>query len=214
MALPLLPLTYDEMRARFRLAVHRAGLSIEVHPIDASGPEGQELTVDVAAFGPGDAPNALIVLSGVHGVEAPVASALQCDLVDRLDELSPPDNLRIVLVHGVNPWGMAWWRRANENNVDLNRNWNRDHVDPPVNEGYQLVHPLLCPDTATVPTLEEFREQMMALVTEHGRTWMRDVISVGQFTHADGFYFGGDRTEQSTRILAHVVARHAAAAVR
>ena len=33
MALPLLPLTYDEMRARFRLAVHRAGLSIEVHPI-------------------------------------------------------------------------------------------------------------------------------------------------------------------------------------
>ena len=214
MALPLLPLTYDEMRARFRLAVHRAGLSIEVHPIDARGPEGQELTVDVAAFGPGDAPNALIVLSGVHGVEAPVASALQCDLVDRLDELSPPDNLRIVLVHGVNPWGMAWWRRANENNVDLNRNWNRDHVDPPVNEGYQLVHPLLCPDTATVPTLEEFREQMMALVTEHGRTWMRDVISVGQFTHADGFYFGGDRTEQSTRILADVVARHAAAAVR
>ena len=41
---------------------------------------------------------------------------------------------------------------------------------------------------------------------------MRDVISVGQFAHPDGFYFGGDRTEASTRIVADVVARHAAAA--
>ena len=214
MALDMLPLTYDEMRARFRLAVHGAGLRYEAHPIDALGPEGQTLTVDVTAAGPEAAPNALIVLSGVHGVEAPIASTLQCDLLDRLDELSPPENLRIVLVHGVNPWGMAWWRRANENNVDLNRNWNRDHVDPPVNEGYQLVHPLLCPDTTSVPTLDEFRELMMALVAERGGTWMRDVVSLGQYTHANGFHFGGHQTEQSVRILADVVARHAAAATR
>ena len=210
----MLPLTYDEMRARFRLAVHRAGLTAEAHPIEARGPHGQQLTVDVAAAGPEDAANALIVLSGVHGVEAPIASTLQCDLLDRLDELSPPDDLRVVLVHGVNPWGMAWWRRANENNVDLNRNWNRDQVDPPVNEGYQLVHPLLCPDSATLPTLDAFRDQMMELIAERGGTWMRDVVSLGQYSHPNGFHFGGDRTEQSTRILADVVAEHAGAATR
>ena len=208
----MLPLTYDEMRARFRLAVRRAGLTSEAHPIEARGPDGQQLTIDAAAVGPEDAPKALIVLSGVHGIEAPIASTLQCDLLARLDEAPLPDDLRIVLVHGVNPWGMAWWRRANENNVDLNRNWNRDSVDPPVNEGYELVHPLLCPDSSTVPTLESFRDRMRALVTERGGSWMRDVISVGQFTHPDGFYFGGDRTEASTRIVADVVARHAAAA--
>ena len=55
MALPLLPLTYDEMRGRFRLAVNRAGLSIEVHPIDASGqvlrPDGTTLPNLLAAGG-------------------------------------------------------------------------------------------------------------------------------------------------------------------
>ena len=214
MALGMLPLTYDEMRARFRQAVHRAGLTLEAHPIDALGPDGQTLTIDAAVAGPDDAPNALIVLSGVHGVEAPMASTLQCDLLDRLGDLSPPGNLRIVLVHGINPWGMAWWRRANENNVDLNRNWNRDHVEPPVNEGYQLVHELLCPATTTVPSLEGFSEPMMALIAERGGTWMRDVVSLGQYTHRDGFHFGGDRTEQSTRILAEVVARLGAGATR
>lgn len=210
MALEVLPLTYGEMRARFQRSARRAGVVTEAHAIDARGPHGEELTVDVAALGERGAPNILIVLAGVHGVEAPIASTLQCDLLDRLDEVVLPHDLRVVLVHGVNPWGMAWWRRANEHNVDLNRNWNRDRVDPPNNPAYETIHPLLCPATTDEPGLDGFAGPMRALIADHGGTWMRDAVGHGQYSHADGFHFGGDRTEQSTRILAEVVAAHGA----
>ncbi len=50
-----LPLTYDESRARFRWAAAAAGLEVEPHAIEARGPHGQELTVDVVAISaPGD----------------------------------------------------------------------------------------------------------------------------------------------------------------
>ncbi|MEZ5380334.1 MAG: DUF2817 domain-containing protein [Microthrixaceae bacterium] len=208
----LLPLTYDECRAQFRMAAHAAGVACEAHAISARGPQGQELTIDVASLGPQDASRALIVLSGVHGVEAPLPSRLQCDLLDRSAQLRLPGDLRVVLVHGVNPWGMAWWRRANENNVDLNRNWNRDNIEAPGNPGYEVMHEHLCPSTPTVPGLDTFVGPMRKLRAEHGPTWMRDVASFGQFTHPDGFYFGGDRTEHSTRLLADIVATQAGAA--
>ena len=214
MPLEGLPLTYGELRARFRRAARRAGLSAEAHPIDARGPHGEELTIDVATVGRPGAPNVLIVLSGVHGVEAPIASALQCDLLERLDDDLRPDDVRVVLVHGVNPWGMAFWRRANEHNVDLNRNWNRDGIDPPGNPAYEAIHHLMCPETTEEPTLEGFADPMRALIAEHGGTWMRDAVGFGQYTHPRGFHFGGDRTEQSTRILADVVAAHADGATR
>ena len=34
-----------------------------------------------------------------------------------------PEDVAIVLVHALNPFGFAWRRRWNENNVDLNRNF-------------------------------------------------------------------------------------------
>ena len=33
-----------------------------------------------------------------------------------------PDDLAVVFVHAINPYGFAWIRRVNEDNVDLNRN--------------------------------------------------------------------------------------------
>ena len=62
--------------------------------------------------------------SGVHGVEGYAGSAVQQALL-RLHSATPPTNkLRtsLLLIHAVNPYGMAHYRRFNENNVDLNRN--------------------------------------------------------------------------------------------
>lgn len=205
-----LPLTYDECRARFRLTLAASGVAWTEHPIRERGPHGQLLTVDVARLGAADADRALLVLSGVHGVEGFIGSALQCDLAARLDTTPFDDEVAVVLVHAVNPWGMAWWRRQNEHNVDLNRNWRRDDLDPVHNDAYDEVHPLACPDTLTMPGIDELLASAGPLVAERGLAWVRDAITTGQYRHPDGLHYGGDRTQESTRIVEQVVAEHLA----
>jgi len=205
------PLTYDECRERFRWTVHLAGLESTAHPIAARGPHGQELTIDVTMVGNARPRRALVVLAGVHGDEGFSSSTLMCDALGRWvaggadGELA--DDAAVLMVHGVNPWGMAYWRRQNESNVDLNRNWGRDEtVEPPANPGYAELHDALVPGGDRPPTPESLFEVTRAKIDEHGYPWVKAAVSQGQYTHPDGLYFGGDRTEESNRILAAIVA--------
>lgn len=201
-----LPLTYDECRARFRHACTELGLQARPEPITARGPHGQELTVDWVRLGPPRPRRVLVVMSGTHGVEGSLGSALQCDLLGRLPPADLPADTSVLLVHAVNPWGMAWWRRYNESNVDLNRNWARDTLEPPPNPGYDAVHQIICPDTDELPDPQVAMTALLEMVEAHGMAWVRDAITVGQYTRPDGFHYGGGRTEESTRILERVAA--------
>lgn len=205
-----LPLTYDECRARFRHAADLAdlaGLSMQAEPITARGPYGQELTVDIVVGGadPVAARRALLVLSGVHGVEGFVGSALQCDLLARTDVGGLPADVSVVLVHAVNPWGMAHSRRQNESNVDLNRNWARDRREPQHNDAYDEIHALACPDSAGPPSVEQLLADAAEVVAARGAEWLREAITRGQYRHPDGLHFGGDRLEESTAVLERAV---------
>ena len=44
-------------------------LRMTTHPIEARGPDGEELTIDVGIVGATEPSRAVVVLSGVHGVE-------------------------------------------------------------------------------------------------------------------------------------------------
>ena len=109
-----------------------------------------------------------------------------------------------MLVHAVNPWGMAWWRRANEHNVDLNRNW-QDFDALPANEPYRQVHELICPEHDPLDDADEFVRSLGQLVDEHGIDWVRRAITGGQYTHPDGLYHGGTERQPSTLILERIV---------
>jgi hypothetical protein len=200
-----LPLTYGECRARFRLAATAAGLQIRSEPIAARGPDDQELTIDWVQWGAARPRHLLVVLSGVHGVEGFIGSAVQTDLLQRRRALSAPDEVGVLVVHSVNPWGMAWWRRQNEANVDLNRNWRRDLVEPPANDAYDEIHPLACPDTPELPSVDDLMTTAMEWVERRGMEWVRDGITRGQYTRPDGLHYGGSRTEESNRILDGIV---------
>lgn len=200
-----LALTYDECRARFRRACDVAGHRWRAEPIAARGPFGQELTIDHVTIGAAAPRRALVVLSGVHGVEGFVTSAMQRDLVERLDPASLPDDLAVVVVHVVNPWGMAHDRRQDEGNVDLNRNWGRSRGEPEHNDAYDEVHALACPDTPEVPQVEDLLAAAGPLIAERGMEWVRGAITRGQYRHPDGLHFGGDRTEESNLVLERVV---------
>lgn len=204
------PLTYDECRERFRWTCRAARLTFSAHPITARGEHGQQLTIDVTSFGATDARRALVVLAGVHGDEGFSSSTLMCDAIDRwVADGSDPglaEDAAVLMVHAVNPWGMTYWRRQNESNVDLNRNWGRDdRTELPHNVGYDILHPVLVPGGDELPTPESLLDVTRALVEEHGYSWVKSAVSEGQYSHPDGLYFGGDRTEESNRILAAVV---------
>ncbi len=209
-----LPLTYDECRARFGRAATERGVTIGSHPIAARGPEGQRLTIDTAWLGSDRPRRALVVLSGVHGVEGFIGSVLQTDLIARRRPDLIPRDVGVLLVHAVNPWGMAWWRRQNESNVDLNRNWRRDDGVPFDNDAYDEVHDLACPDTPDIPPVDQLLAKAQALVEARGLAWVRDGITAGQYRHADGLHYGGARTEESNRILERVLPTALAAVER
>lgn len=200
-----LPLTYDESRARFRRGCDARGLVWAAEPIAAPGPFGQTLTVDHVWIGAPEPRRALVLLSGVHGVEGFVTSAAQRELLDRLDPAGLPGDVGILVVHVVNPWGMAHDRRQNESNVDLNRNWGRDRGAPEHNDAYDEIHHLACPDTPDIPDVGVLLTETASVVEARGAEWVRNAITKGQFRHPDGLHFGGDRTEESTEVVERVV---------
>ena len=210
----MMPLTYLECRAQFHHAAIGAGARLSGHHVDALGPHGEQLTIDVAVVGEPLARHVLMVWSGVHGVEGFAGSMLQRELLHRLTTSPPARGVAVVLVHAVNPYGMAWWRRQNESNVDLNRNWNRDQIAPERNAGYDELHHLLCPTGAEVPTPESLLVALGEVITARGIAWVRSAVTAGQYHHADGLYFGGDRTERSTQVIETFSNTHLDAAER
>ncbi len=197
--------TYAECRRRFRHAATASAVDLESFPLSATGPGHEELTIDVAQLGSPDAGRAFVVMSGVHGVEGYLPSTLQCELLDEHTIRAVPNGVTVLLIHIVNPWGMAWGRRQNESNVDLNRNWRRSETAPPPNDAYDALHPLACPDSPTLPEPATLLAEAADLLDRFGFAYLRDGITQGQYRHPDGLHYGGARTEESNAILERVI---------
>src|SRR5215471_3159223 len=115
---------YFTAKGRFREIVRAVGGRLETISIDAKGPNGEDLGIDIAWFGAENPRRVLLHSSGLHGVEGFAGSAIQLQLLNELPALAK--DAAVILVHILNPYGMSWLRRANENNVDLNRNFLKD----------------------------------------------------------------------------------------
>lgn len=199
---PYFHLTYDECRMRFRALARRADARLDRYPIAARGPEGQTLTIDMAQLGSERPARTLVLQSGTHGVEGFAGSAIQQQfLAEDAAELRLPDDGAVILVHAVNPYGFAWWRRQNENNVDLNRNF-VDHERHDIKRPeYVALNPLLCPVELTPETDEAFLAAANRIVEEHGFAYAARIVSEGQWECPDGLYYGGTQPEESNRII-------------
>lgn len=143
--------SYNEAREKFQSAVSAARGTLESIPRPSNGPNGEELATDVAWLGPREAARVLVLISGTHGVEGYCGSGAQVDWLRRGEAETLPDDLAVLMIHAINPWGFAWTRRVNETNVDLNRNWVdfSDREALPKNEEYIELADDLCPSEWT-----------------------------------------------------------------
>lgn len=199
---------YREARERFIEAVRGSGRAVASYEnTQAAGPEGERLTTEVAFFGPPEAQNLLILISGTHGVEGFCGSACQTRLIaeGRLEAL--PADSAVLLIHAINPYGFAWLRRVNEDNVDLNRN-SVDHTRPPAPSGaYDRVHLHLLPKEWTGEGRAQADRCLEQFVRDHGLWALQAAVTGGQYTHADGLFYGGRELVWSTRTFQSVLGR-------
>jgi hypothetical protein len=204
---------YAEARARFLEACSDAGATIESHQNPNVGPLQEELWTDVARLGPPDADAVLVLCSGTHGVEGFCGSAIQTGLLkDGLT--SRLARQRAVLVHALNPYGFACLRRANEDNVDLNRNF-VDHSKPrPANPDYDALAAAIAPKSYWSLVSRANWLRLYAYWVTHGRRALQAALTRGQYDHPQGLFYGGRSESWSNKTLRRILASDVAGAAR
>ncbi|HEX6312604.1 MAG TPA: M14 family metallopeptidase [Acidimicrobiia bacterium] len=208
-----LPGSYVEGADRFRTAADKAGAVIERHALSLFGPDGEQLAVDVARLGPDAADAALLVISGTHGVEGFAGSACQVGWLEHGGaERAAVAGIVVVLVHALNPYGFAWIRRVNEDNVDLNRNGVDFDGPLPENPGYEELADALVPERWDQETQDVTTERILDYAGRHGFPALQAAISGGQYRHPAGLFYGGRAPSWSHGVLRDVAARHLARA--
>jgi len=197
------PRDYLGGRERFRaVAQDRAG---ETHgyPIEARGAAGEALSIDTAYFG-GERPRRLLIVSsGTHGVEGFAGGALQCGFLSEFDPASLSGSEGLLFVHALNPYGFAHLRRANENNVDLNRN-NLARFPGPPNPAYARLNSWLNPPTPP-GGIDFFILKGLWYLLRQGEAAVKQAIAGGQYEFPRGIFYGGRAREKSLGVLEQIL---------
>jgi len=206
---------YTAARAAFVAAATERGAALSRHDHPSlKDPQGQPLSVDVAVLGRPDAPRTHLAISGTHGLEGAAGSAVQIGWLRADGGNALPDDVNVIFVHALNPYGYAYDTRTTENNVDLNRNFIDHTRAKPANPHYATLHPHLIPAEWTEASLEAGARAVEQFRETHGADTLFNVTASGQYTHPDGLVYGGAGPEWSNRTLRRIVDEHLAASER
>lgn len=198
--------TYVDARERFLATAASVGARVDSFPHPLAGLSGEALFVDVAEVGAADASSAVMVVSGTHGVEGYLGSALQSHHLETLEPVDG-DGPVLIFVHALNPHGFSWVRRVNEDNVDLNRNFVDWAKPSPANPGYAALAETLVPESWTEEEQERTAALLMGQLDELGFEKMQQIVSGGQFDHPTGVFYGGTGPTWSNEWLSAFVRR-------
>jgi hypothetical protein len=195
--------SYAAARDRFLQAAKALGAPLSSFPVEAQGPNGEELSIEVACLGAREPARAVVVSSGLHGIEGFFGSAIQTAWLESFARSGGqlPPATAVVLIHGLNPFGFAWRRRVNETNVDLNRNFllpsdSYTGVPPEVRELRYFLNPGTPP-----PRFSLFLPQAVWLILRYGMRKLKAALTQGQYEFEDGLFFGGKRPEEGTALV-------------
>ncbi len=178
--------SYSESRKKFLSAMAGKGDVVSI-PHSLKGPDGEDLSMDFGVLGKPDAKLGLVLVSGTHGPEGLCGSGAQTGFLNSgmLDDLS---DIRVIILHAHNPYGFAWWRRTNEDNIDLNRNYYDFSVPFTPHPGYDILRPTMVPDEWDP---EEVAAGLGVYEKEHGKVGLLAAMVSGQSHDPGGLFYRG-----------------------
>lgn len=205
---------YTEARAKFLAAAQAAGVPLWqfAHPL--MGPNGESLGTDIVWLGSSAARNVVVAGSATHGVEGFCGSGCQTGFLTENWAARLNAGTALVLVHANNPHGFAHERRVNEANIDLNRNFIDFDDGLPESPDYAELHAALVPAAWDGEARETADAAIEAYKQREGLPVFQQVTSRGQYTHADGLFYGGTEPSWSRRIIEGFAREHLARAER
>ena len=150
--------------------------------------------------------NLIILTTGVHGMEGYIGSVMLDVFFEEIYPDIDTEKTGILVVANVNPYGMKYMRRYNENNVDLNRNFILDwsSFDLTSNKDYPEVKEFLQPEGKIGNALWHEAGFYLNLAKEaitKGADKVSDALLTGQYEYPTGVYYGGNGDEISTAYL-------------
>lgn len=193
--LSVYPTDYGDAVSRWKHAMSGQTGFYRFYPLAGPkllSPDGEALITQVAWLGDENADKVLALIAGTHGIEGFVGTAIQLDFLRRPRSFN---GMGVLLVHALTPWGYAWYRRCDENGVDLNRNF-IDFACLPANPGFhQLQSYVLHPE-------KQIREQAFtAFKSQYGQEAFELAISGGQYTHPDAPFYGGRQPNHGHQVI-------------
>ena len=195
---------YGTARRQFAAAIRRHGVECASFPIAPRGPNAEELATDVARVGPADAERVVVLSSALHGVEGFFGSAVQLAVLDAFArrEIVLPDRVAIVLIHALNPWGFAWLRRTDAENIDPNRNFLLPgEAFDGCSEDYRRLDRLLN-STHDARRFGTFTARATWQLIRHGMATIKQAVAAGQYEYPKGLFFGGKSPGAAQQMLA------------
>ena len=200
--------SYDEIRLHLEERVAKLrndGVAVEVSEYAVD--ESDNLYIDnIYLPSTAEKENLIVLTTGVHGMEGYIGSVM----LDVFFEEIYPDidtaKTGILVVANVNPYGMKYMRRYNENNVDLNRNFiiDWDNFDMSSNKDYPEVKEFLQPEGKIGNAFWHEAGFFLNLAKEaltKGADKVSDALLTGQYEYPQGVYYGGNGDEISTAYL-------------
>lgn len=193
--------TFDESRLSFLDLASSIGGELRSHKI-------QNLFFESLYLQPasGKKDKLLILTSGIHGIEGFTGSALQRYFLANNFFGLKGENMGVLIIHGINPYGFKNCRRVTENNVDLNRNFDvSEDLFKTDNADYAKLYDFLNPKRKY--SRLSFYASAISFILKYGMNNLRKAILRGQYQFPDGIFFGGKKFEPQVSLIQNEVDR-------
>ena len=195
--------SYEENREEFRrmsTSLQERFDDVEVDKHIVKSEVDSDLSIDTVYVPAQNKPQKLmIVSSGIHGIEGFTGSAVQRFFVRELIKSEDLDNIGILLIHSVNPYGFKYGRRVSENGVDMNRNFDVSKTLFDIgNEGYEKIYKFLNPQKKAKTGF--FRNTFFFIksvyhILKYKMEALRQATVQGQYAFKNGVFYGGNNFE-------------------
>ncbi|MEM6583222.1 MAG: M14 family metallopeptidase [Pseudomonadota bacterium] len=206
--------TYREARNSFLRACEAKSIHLESHEHPLLGIDNEAMFADVAEIGRPGAEDVIVLVSGTHGIEGYCGSGIQigCLQMGLFDKL--PGNIKVLLIHGLNPYGFSYYRRVNEDNIDVNRNFIDFDAPLPINTAYADVQALVLPEGWDGESRAAAEQGIKDYIADKGAAAYQAALTGGQYQYPEGLFFGGAQPSWSRRLVEDVLSMQCKAAQR